>query len=176
RDFYGPGGQVNLALGGSTGKQPGSAFKPFVLAEALEQGVSPDKVYRGTTPMDFPGYRVSNFDNESFGSITLRDALKHSVNTVFVQLLRDVGVKSTVELAHRLGDGRAVYDPAGANLSVALGSLPASPLDMASAYGTWAARGLRAEPTPIVLVRDSKGKVIQDNRKPQPARVQREEI
>jgi len=179
RDFYAPGGQVNLALGGSTGKQPGSSFKPFVLAAALEQGVSPDKVYSGPSVLPLPGYPppgVKNFDNEAFGPITLRDALKHSVNTVYVQLIRDVGVKPTVELAHRLGDTRAIYDPKGANLSVALGSVEASPIDMASAYGTWAARGLRAEPTPIVLVRDSKGKVIEDNRKPATTRVEREEI
>jgi penicillin-binding protein 1A len=179
RDFYGPGGQVNLALGGSSGMLPGSSFKPFVLAAALEQGVSPDKTYAGPSVMAFPGYPppgVKNFGDESFGTINLRDALKHSVNTVFVQLIRDVGVKPTLELAKRLGDTRANYDPAGANLSVALGSVEASPIDMASAYGVWAARGLRATPTPVVFVRDSQGKVIEDNRKPSSERIEREEI
>jgi penicillin-binding protein 1A len=179
RDFYGPGGQTNLALGGSTGKQPGSSFKPFVLAEALEQGVSPDKRYIGSNGMSFggnPPYIVHNFDGESFGQLTLRDALKYSVNTVFVQLMRDVGVEKTLDLAKRLGDTRATYNPKADFLSTALGTKEASPLDMASAYGTWAARGLRAEPTPVVFVRDSKGKVLEDNRTPKTTRVQREEI
>ena len=172
RDFYGAS-QVNLAL---AGKQPGSSFKPFVLAEALEQGVSPDKTYVGRSPMDINGHVFKNFGNENFGSITLRDATKHSVNTVYLQLMRDVGVEKTLDLAHRLGNGRAVYDPKNDFLPVALGSKDASPLDMASAYGTWAARGLHADPTPVVFVRDSKGKVLEDNRTPKRSRVEREEI
>jgi penicillin-binding protein 1A len=179
RDFYGPGGQVNLALGGSTGMQPGSSFKPFVLAEALDQGVSPDKKYPGPATMNFggvPPYVPKNFGNSSFGNIDLRAATKSSVNTVYVQLMRDVGVEETLDLARRLGNSRATFDPSRDGLSVALGSKNSSPLDMASAYGTWAARGLHAAPTPVVFVRDSNGKVLEDNRTPKTERIQREEI
>jgi penicillin-binding protein 1A len=178
RDFYAPGGQVNLALGGSTGMQPGSTFKPFVLAEALEQGITPEKTYSGRSPMMLPGYEppgLRNYGGSSFGVLTLREATKRSVNTVYGQLIRDVGVEQTLELAHRLGESRAIYAP-GDGIAVALGAKVASPLGMASAYGTWAARGLRAPPTPVVFVRDSKGKVIEDNRTPKPERIQREEI
>jgi penicillin-binding protein 1A len=179
RDFYGPGGQVNLALGGSTGMQPGSSFKPFVLAEALDQGVSPDKKYPGPATMNFggnPPYIPKNFGNRGFGNIDLRAATKSSVNTVYVQLLRDVGLEETLDLARRLGNTRAVSDPKNDGLSVALGSKNSSPIDMASAYGTWAARGLHADPTPVVFVRDSNGKVLEDNRTPKTERIQREEI
>jgi penicillin-binding protein 1A len=179
RDFYAPGGQVNLALGGSTGMQPGSSFKPFVLAEALDQGVSPDKTYSGPSPMSFggnPPYLPKNFGNASYGNLTLREATKRSVNTIYVQLLRDVGVEQTLDLARRLGNTRATFDPENDGLSVALGSKNTSPLDMASGYGTWAARGLHAGPTPVVFVRDSAGKVLEDNRQPKTERIQREEI
>ena len=178
RDFYAPGGQVNLALGGSSGMQPGSTFKPFVLAEALEQGVSPDKTYAGPSPLMLPGYNppgLKNYGNASYGTLTLREATKKSVNTVYGQLIRDVGVRPTLDLAHKLGESRATFAP-GDGIAVALGAKVASPLGMASAYGTWAARGLRAPPTPVVFVRDSKGKVIEDNRTPKTERVQREEI
>jgi penicillin-binding protein 1A len=159
--------------------QPGSSFKPFVLAEALEQGVSPQKTYAGPSSMSFggnPPYVPKNFGNASYGTLTLREATKRSVNTIYVQLIRDVGVEKTLDLARRLGNSRATFDPARDGLSVALGSKNASPLDMASAYGTWAARGLHATATPVVFVRDRKGAVLEDNRKPSTERIQREEI
>ena len=110
RDFA--ASQVNLALGGSTGRQPGSGFKPFVLAEALEQGVSPNKTYSGRSGICFPGvpeqYCPENYGGASYGTLTLREATKRSVNTVFVQLLNDVGIEKTMELAHRHGVSRSV--------------------------------------------------------------------
>ena len=177
RDFYAPGGQVNLALGGSTGKQPGSTFKPFVLAEALTQGVSPDKTYSGANGICVAkDYCPSNFGNESYGSLTLREALKHSVNAVFVQLMRDVGVENTMKLANSLGLSTYHYNPRVHGLSVALGAGETSPIDMASAYGVWAARGMRAEPTPIVRIIDSDKHTVEDNTKPKTRRVLREEV
>jgi penicillin-binding protein 1A len=178
RDFYAPGGQVNLALGGTLGMQPGSTFKPFVLAEALDQGITPDKTYSGRSPIMLPGYDapgLKNYGNASYGVLTLREATKRSVNTVYGQLIRDVGVEQTLELARKLGESRATFAP-GDGIGVGLGAKEASPLGLASAYGTWAARGLRAPPTPVVFVRDSKGRVIEDNRTPKTERVQREEI
>jgi penicillin-binding protein 1A len=177
RDFYAPGGQVNLALGGSTGKQPGSTFKPFVLAEALTQGVSPDKTYVGTNGLCVAkDYCPHNFGGENYGSLTLRDALKHSVNTVFVQLMRDVGVEKTMNLATTLGLGGYAYNPKVHGLSVALGAGETTPIDMASAYGVWAARGQRADPTPIVRVLDSDHHTVEDNTKPKTRQVLREAV
>jgi penicillin-binding protein 1A len=177
RDFYAPGGQVNLAtMIPGAGKQPGSSFKPFVLAEALEQGMSPEKRYSGRSPMRVGDHDFKNYGNEQFSSISVREALKHSVNTVYVQMLNDIGVEPTLDLAKRLGDTRAVYDPKRYGLSVALGAVEASPLDMASAYGVWAARGLRAEPTPVVRVLDGQNHTVEDNTKPTTTRIMKEEL
>ena len=178
RDFYAPGGQNNLALGGSTGRQPGSAFKPFVLAAALEQGISPDKTYSGRSPFCFPGgdppYCPENYGGSSYGTLNLREATKRSVNTVYVQLIRDVGVQRTMDLAKALGIARSVYREGFHGFSVALGAPESSALDMASAYGVWAARGERAEPTPIVRVLDSEGVVLEDNAEPSRTRVMKD--
>ena len=176
KDFY--ASSVNLALGqqgGGSGRQPGSSFKPFVLATALEQGIKPTKVYSGRSPYVIADHPFKNYGNEQFGSITLKDALKHSVNTVFVQLIRDVGVKATMDEARKLGlNSVPQYDASKYGVSVALGALDTSPLQLASAYGVWANRGERAEPTPIVRILDNQGVVLEDNTKPKTTRVERE--
>ena len=175
RDFYADGGQVNLALGragGGTGRQPGSSFKPFVLAEAIEQGIEPSKTYSGRSPFEVEGYRVENYGGASYGTMTLAEATKRSVNTIYVQLIRDVGVAATMELAKRLGlSSLPEFDPAKYGLSVALGALETSPIELASAYGVWAARGERAVPTPIVKILDASDVVLEDNTEPSRERI-----
>jgi penicillin-binding protein 1A len=95
------------------------------------------------------------------------------VNTVYVQLLRDVGIEKTMNLAHDLGVQGSVYsDQYG--LAVALGTIGTSPLDMASAYGVWANRGNRVAPTPIVEIQDNKGVVLESHREPEATRVVKE--
>lgn len=174
--------QVNVALGklrgehASTGRQAGSSFKPFVLTRALEAGLKPEKTYSGPRCVDLPGgYRPCNYEGASYGTLNLRAATARSVNTVYTQLILDVGVKETAEVAKRLGittvDPEAPYGAA-----LALGAAEVSPLDMASAFGTFAARGMRAEPTPIIKVTDRDGEVIEDNTEPERRRVLREVI
>ncbi|MDQ1498673.1 MAG: penicillin-binding protein, partial [Actinomycetota bacterium] len=100
--------KVNLALGklgGGSGRQAGSSFKPFVLARAFEAGVSPNKVYSAPsciTPRGFTA-QVCNYEGGGYGSANLYKATEKSINTVFVQLIVDVGIKQTAELAKRLG-------------------------------------------------------------------------
>jgi penicillin-binding protein 1A len=161
--------KVNLALGklgGGSGRQAGSAFKPFVLARALDAGVSPNKVYSAPSSITPRGFLkpVQNYEGGSYGSATITRATWKSINTVFVQLIVDVGIRQTAELAKRVGItsidlNKPVYG------GIAIGTQEVSPLDMASAFGTFANRGLRAEPTPVLRILDKDGKVVEDNTK-----------
>jgi penicillin-binding protein 1A len=183
--------QVNLALGncpedydapqngpvclsgGGSGRQPGSAFKPVTLAKAYEQGIGPGRVYAGPGTYTYPNCRgtgctVGNVESGSYGSISLKQATAFSVNTVYAQLVLDVGVKDTAELAHRLGI--TMVDPEGNQPggepygpSLTLGAAETSPLDMAAAYAVFAALGLQFAATPIVKVTDANGRVLEDN-------------
>jgi len=159
--------KVNLALGklgGGSGRQAGSSFKPFVLARAFEAGVSPNRVYSAPsciTPRGFTA-QVCNYEGGGYGSANLQKAIEKSINTVFVQLIVDVGIKQTAELAHRLGItsidlSKPVYG------GIAIGTQEVSPLDMSSAFGVFAARGLRAEPTPVLKISQRDGTVLEDN-------------
>ena len=168
-----PGNPVCVS-GGGGGRQPGSAFKPFTLARALEEGRSSDTTYPGPGVYRFPGCRgrpdctVKNVESGGYGRISLREATESSVNTVFAQLIQDVGVKDTAELAHRLGltminpDGELPSgEPYGPSLT--LGAAEVSPLDMAAAYGVFAARGQQFPASPVLKVTDSSGAVLEDN-------------
>ncbi|HET9442317.1 MAG TPA: transglycosylase domain-containing protein [Acidimicrobiales bacterium] len=208
QDFNAAGGQVNLALGGclrpgpknkidveatcwalddegkyvkggGTGRQPGSSFKPFVLAAALEQGMLPTKVYSAPNSWRVPGCTaergcvIENYEGASYGSADLATATRKSINTVYAQLVRDVGCPEAATMAKRLGIKTAYFSPSFNTCSgnYALGVIEVSPLDMASAYGVFAARGLRQDPTPVVQVVDAQGVVLEDNRRREPERV-----
>ena len=92
---------------------------------------------------------LDNYEGAGYGTLDLRTATWKSVNTVFTRLILDVGVDKTMALARTMGlSSVREYDGAIHCASVALGAESVSPLDMASAYGVFAARGERAEPTP----------------------------
>ena len=160
--------KVNLATGGSTGRQAGSAFKPFALVAALENGISPERVYRGGTSiaMDDPVCRnsptepwvVQNYEGSSYGDLTLEEATVSSVNVVFAQVIRDVGPREVVDAAKRMGI-RSKLRPF---CSSVLGTNEVSTLDMASAYGTLATLGSYAEPTAIARIEDADGRVLHE--------------
>ncbi len=159
--------QVNLALGGSLGMQPGSSFKPFVLATAFERGFGPDTVYPAPGSWSVPGCAgeqctVSNYDGSGYGALTLDSATRSSVNTVYAELIFDLGPSAVAETARRLGI--STLDPDREyGVSLALGSAEVSPLDMASAYGVFANHGERVAPTPVLRVVDADGAVLEDN-------------
>ncbi len=160
--------KVNLAIGGSTGFQPGSSFKPIVLATAFEKGIGPETIYPAPATWSVPGCSgsqctISNYDNANLGDISLREATHKSVNTVFAELVTDVSITDTISMANNLGISR--LDPDGVyGASIALGAGETSPLEMASVYGTFANSGFRVEPMSILRVLDADGNVIIDNR------------
>jgi penicillin-binding protein 1A len=159
--------------GGGAGRQPGSAWKPFVLATAFSKGYTPSRVYSGPTVYHIPNcssYKpgdcdIHNNEGEGGGSYDLRHATWLSVNTVYAQLIRDVGCKDTAEMAKKLGIKSAWYSPDIHTCSgtYALGEVGVSPLDMASAYGVFDDHGVRAEPTPIVKIVDVNNHTLEDN-------------
>ena len=82
-------------------RQPGSSFKPFVYLAALEQGISPWDL-RTDEPVDINGWTPTNYGGEQFGTITVADALAHSVNTITAELAQEVGVTTVVTRPHAL--------------------------------------------------------------------------
>ena len=162
--------QVNLALGGSAGMQPGSSFKTFVLATALEHGIDPETLLEAPASAEFPGCdptcTINNSDFEDHGQMTLRAATAASVNTVFAGLIDQLGPTEVAEMAQRLGV--SAIDPARPyGISLALGAYEVSPLDMAAGYATLANRGVRQEVTPILRVLDRRGNVLEDHTAPE---------
>jgi penicillin-binding protein 1A len=137
----------NLATEGF--RQPGSAFKPFTLAVALEDGISPDSVWDSAPqkikfPLPHGGtgiFIVHNFDNTYVGPRTLLSATTYSDNAVFAQVGMKVGTKNVARMAHAAG----IRSPVSTNPSMIIGGLKTgvSALDMAHAYETFATGGLK---------------------------------
>jgi penicillin-binding protein 1A len=167
---------VRGADGGGSGRQAGSTFKPFVLAAALEKGVTLGQRFSGPPHLDLEvdgqPWSVDNYGNESFGTIDLVAATAHSVNTVYAQLVQRVGPEAVVESAHALGI-TSKLDP---HPSIGLGARAVSPLEMARAFSTFANDGTRAEPYAIDRIEDSHGTVIWTPDRPKPERAVPEDI
>ncbi|MCA1840351.1 MAG: PBP1A family penicillin-binding protein [Actinobacteria bacterium] len=161
--------QVNLSLGslaGGLGRQPGSAFKPFVLATAFEDGYTPSSRLSSTPGRLRTGrktfYDVNNNEGTGNGDITLEDATVHSVNAVFVRLGLAVGLTRVTAMAHRIGIDHSVLHPYP---SLPLGTSEVSPLEMASGFSTFANYGLNVAPTPISSIDTAVGDQVANTRK-----------
>jgi penicillin-binding protein 1A len=145
--------QFNRAVAAK--RQPGSAFKPFVYLAALEKGLTPDTV-RDDAPISVKGWNPENYSREYFGPVTLTTALSLSLNTVAVRLGLEVGPKTVVAVAHRLGISSDL-DPVP---SIALGSSEVTPLEMVSAYAAFANGGIGVQPHVIARVRTAGGRQL----------------
>ena len=136
--------QYNLAT--ARERQTGSAFKPFVLATALREGISPLTTYTSKPVSIFLGNRywsVHNYEGEYLGPIDLVKAIAVSDNSVFSQLTRDVGPSNVVQTAHAAG----ITGPLQGYFAIGLGVEPVSVLEMARAYATFANDGNRVDGT-----------------------------
>ena len=155
--------QFNLATQGE--RQPGSSFKPFVLATALRQNVAPSSVLNSapvTINADGRLWKVNNYEGEYLGRIDLTQAIAYSDNSVFSQLTALVGPRNVRDTARALG----ITTKLNGYFAIGLGAEPATPLEMARAYASFADGGFRVDgsvfgnqPRAITKIQDSKGHV-----------------
>jgi penicillin-binding protein 1A len=160
--------QFNLAVQGE--RQPGSSFKPFVLATALKQGIAPSTIFPSKPVLIFMGdkyWPVHNYENDYIGSANLSTATVVSDNSIFAQLTRLVGPANVARTAHQLGITRHLNP----YFAIGLGADAVSPLEMARAFSTFANRGRRVDgsvfgdrPRAIARISNAEGKVFEDNR------------
>ena len=149
-------------------RQPGSSFKPFIYGAALE--VRDGERYRytpATILYDLPvihekteldkGWKPENYDERFLGPMRMRTALALSRNAVTVRLLEDIGLTKAVDFARKAG----ITSPINDDYTSALGSSAVTPLELTSAYSTFAAQGVRAEPIFIKSIVDGKGVVLE---------------
>lgn len=153
--------QLNRAV--QSRRQPGSAFKPFVYYAAFASGQYTPNSIINDAPVTYPDgynyYTPGNYDKSFMGDITLRKALETSRNIPAVKLGQAVGINRIVEIARTIG----IKSPIDPVISLPLGSGALTPLELASAYATFANYGWYSEPTLIMQVSDSNGNVILNN-------------
>src|SRR3954451_15382079 len=165
-----PGNKENqFNLVAQAKRQAGSTFKTFVLTAAVDQGINPESTYYVSGPFHYqpdpysPAWDVSTYDHSYLGSTSIENATLHSDNTVYAQLTLDVGPEKVAEMAHKLGVRSPLTTKEGAYVpSLGLGSIPVSPLDMASAYATLAGGGIYSKPMAIRKVILGNGKEDSD--------------
>jgi penicillin-binding protein 1A len=154
--------QFNRAV--AARRQPGSAFKPLIYATALQQGLTP-----ATLILDAPVvykdeeldrvWKPENYEKRFYGTITLREALRHSRNAATVRLLEQIGVPEVVAVASNLG----IQSPLSQDLSLALGSSSVTLQEITSAYGVFSNQGMWLRPYQITLVNDMKGEILEQH-------------
>jgi penicillin-binding protein 1A len=161
--------QVNLAMGtagGGSGRQPGSTFKAFMLAEVLKEGYTPSSTFPAPGEVIVPHgnadgspWVVTNFEGEASSTdLTLVDATAQSVNTVFAQVVERIGPQNLDAMAEACGISPSELN--GAYPSQVLGSADVSPLEMAAAYGTFADGGVYNAPVLFSKVTTADGKSL----------------
>jgi 1A family penicillin-binding protein len=159
-------GQVNVTV---SPRQPGSSIKPIVYLTAFEKaGFTPNTMLQDA-PKCFnagrgqPPYCPVNFDNKFRGPVPVRVALGNSLNLPAVETLERVGVPAAIEMANRLGI-TSLDDPNRYGLAFTLGGAEVKPLELASAYATFANQGRRVPPVAIRKILDGHDRVIEEAR------------
>ncbi|MDF2439097.1 MAG: penicillin-binding protein, partial [Abditibacteriota bacterium] len=160
RDYYDKKtGQFNRAT--QARRQPGSTFKPYVYATAMEMGYTPSTIV-DDRPIKINGWSPKNYDFRHRGKMQFRTALAVSNNVAATRILMKVGVQNVIEKAHLMG----IESPLVPYPSLALGSSEISLLENTSAFGVFATRGLRAEATPVKRVINYAGEVLMEQPTP----------
>ncbi|HDH10975.1 MAG TPA: PBP1A family penicillin-binding protein [Nitrospirae bacterium] len=144
-------------------RQAGSVFKPITYAAALDNGYTPASliideplIYESEKYGD---WEPENYDEKYHGATRLRDALAYSRNIVTVKLLEEVGVNKVIKFARSIG----IKGPFPHNLTLGLGSLSVSPLEMTSAFCVFAQGGIRMAPIAVKYIIDADGNVLENN-------------
>lgn len=175
RDYFATDipGAYNVATA-LPGRQPGSAFKPFVYAAALLAGYTPETVLfdaptqfsteaecrpEDITKTDPPCYAPQNYDDQFRGPMTIREALAQSINVPAVEALYLVGIQNAINLARSLGIS-TLTNPDQYGLTLVLGGGEVTLLDMVSAYGVFANEGMRTPPRAILKIEDRAGNIV----------------
>jgi penicillin-binding protein 1A len=157
--------RLRFNLASQARRQAGSAFKVFTLTAAVERGIPLGSVWRGPRSLTIPSriclnptgsWIVHNFADETSGTMTLAQAIAHSVNTIFAQVVLEVGPARVVEVAHRMG----VDSPLRPVCSITLGPEGVSPLEMTRAFATLAAHGVRHPAQGLQRVTTASGDVL----------------
>jgi membrane peptidoglycan carboxypeptidase len=162
--YYGgrPGNASTDWAAGET-RQPGSSFKPYVLATALNEGTGLGTRYDGRSPQEICGQEISNDEGDPpLGQTDLVKGLALSVNTVYFRLSCDVGPRKVAEMAHRAGisDNRKLAEDSGSVAAgIALGIYPVTVLDQATGYATFAGGGVHHETHFVKAVKQGKDTV-----------------
>ena len=174
RDYFADQAIARFNLATDARRQPGSTFKPIVLASALQHGHTLDERYAAPAALRLPpvagepeAWQVANYDHAGYGTLDLRTATAFSVNVVYAQLIDDVGAERVATLAKELGI-RSRLRP---YRSLALGAEEVTVLDMASVQATLAAGGIYRRPSAISRITTADGDVLYERREPKGKRV-----
>jgi penicillin-binding protein 1B len=158
-------GETQFNRAADAKRQPGSAFKPFVLLTALSLSTkgNGDKTLSTMVsgePVSIPTpegiWSPENFDKKTYGKITIRKTIEESVNTAIVRLANDVGLTEVLKTARAAG----ITSPLAPKASMALGAFEVTPIELAYAYTTIASGGIRFDPFPLFSVTTADGDLL----------------
>lgn len=144
-------------------RQPGSAFKPVIYAAAIDNGFTPASVINDE-PVTYKGgpkgdWSPENYDHKHYGPTRLREALAYSRNIVTVKLVDAMGVDRVIDFAGKIG----ISSDMPHNLTIALGSMSVTPLELAEGYSVFAGGGMKMKPIAIKYVTDSQGRILESS-------------
>ena len=147
-------------------RQPGSAFKPFVYAAALENNFSPNSIildapFTAEQGVGLKNWKPENYGKEFYGPTTLRKGVEYSRNLMTVRIAQDLGLKKILQLSKDLD----IYNEIPELLSVSLGSAETTLLQITNAYSTFVNGGKKINPILIERIQDRRGKTIYNSEK-----------